>query len=135
MGYDPGGTNGYELKSYTNRNVTLTHEVGHGLTLFHTFQGDDDGSVCPSDSDCGVSSDCVNDTDPHRRDDGVCGASGTTCFGTGTNLADIVTNFMSYSGSSCQIKFSQGQKDRMRAVIEDGGLREALTNSDKCENV
>src|SRR5690606_23592856 len=41
FGYDPTMLLGYNLKSYTNRNTTATHEMGHALGLYHTFQGDD----------------------------------------------------------------------------------------------
>jgi len=132
FGYDPNGTIGYTLKSYTNRNATVVHELGHGLNLYHTFIGDNNGATCPTDLACGSSSDCVSDTDPHTRGEGNCGSSGQTCFGAGTNLADIVTNIMCYSSDVCLTKFSAGQKTRMRGVLEVGGIRESLSQSNGC---
>jgi len=132
FGYDPNGAIGYTLKSYTNRNATVVHELGHGLNLYHTFRGDNNGANCPTDLMCGISSDCVSDTDPHTRGEGNCGSSGQTCFGTGTDLADIVTNIMCYSSDVCLTKFSAGQKARMRAVLEAGGTRASLAQSNKC---
>jgi hypothetical protein len=118
MGYDPDGTIGYNLKTYTRRNVTLTHELGHGLNLKHTFEGDEDGAVCPPNDNPETDGDEVADTPAHNRNDGNCGATGLTCAGPGNDLADVVTNFMAYSSEICQTKFSQGQVDRMRAALE-----------------
>lgn len=132
FGYDPNGTIGYNLKSYTNRNATTNHELGHGLNLYHTFEGDAGRASCPTKLVCGSSSDCVSDTDPHTRGEGNCGSSGQTCFGAGTDLADIITNIMCYSSDVCLTKFSAGQKTRMRAVLETGGLRESLSQSNGC---
>ena len=121
FGYDPTGSLGYNLKSYTNHNATANHEMGHAFNLYHTFQGDDgdlDGSPdqCPADSDCSTDGDEICDTDAHRRDDGDClDASGTTCHGG--NIFPVVENIMAYSSDECQTKFTAGQRDRMRAAI------------------
>jgi hypothetical protein len=129
FGYDPDGTLGYNLKNYTNLNATLAHELGHALDLRHTFEGDDGGLACPSNIDCENDGDLVCDTDPHSRDEGNCEDSGETCFGVGTDLADIVTNIMAYSSDICQTKFSQGQKNRMRQTLVAGGSRSSLANN------
>ena len=132
FGYDPTEVLGYELKSYTNSNATVIHEFGHALNLYHTFRGDDadDDDVadqCPVNTDSSNDGDACADTDPHRRDDGNCGSTGETCAGTGTDLADIVTNFMSYSSEDCQVKFSDNQRDRGRSALET--TRWSLINS------
>src|SRR5690606_3278251 len=56
--YNAFGTVG-TLNSYTNKNKTLTHEIGHGLALFHTFQG---GSCV--ENNCALQGDRVCDTPP-----------------------------------------------------------------------
>lgn len=132
FGYDPTGALGYNLKSYTNRNVTANHEIGHALDLYHTFEGDDgdsDGNPdqCPTNVDPANDGDQCADTDPHRRDDGDCGDSGFTCAGAGTDLSDIVTNIMAYSSDACQVKFSSDQRTRMRAALQ--GARSTLLTS------
>ncbi len=132
FGYDPTGALGYNLKSYTNENVTAIHELGHALNLRHTFEGDDgddDGAAdqCPTNTDPTSDGDLCADTSPHRRDDGSCGSNGQTCAGAGTDLADVVTNFMAYSSESCQVKFSNDQRDRARAALET--TRWGLINS------
>ncbi len=124
FGYDPNQTKGYNLKSYTNHNITVIHELGHAFGLYHTFQGDltNDGTLrCPTDSDCGSNGDCVSDTRRHKRDYG-CASGSNSC--DGGDLSEISSNFLSYSSDACQTNFTQGQKDRMRAAIltERSGL-------------
>ncbi len=138
FGYDPTGAYCYNLKSYTNYNVTLIHELGHGLNLRHTFQGDDANSdgvadQCPDNTDCSTDGDAVCDTDPHQRDDGDCGDTGNTCAGAGTDLGYIVQNFMAYSSDQCQTVFTAGQKTRARAALT--GSRASLLTSLGCSNV
>ncbi|CAG5080846.1 zinc-dependent metalloprotease [Parvicella tangerina] len=119
FGYDPTGVLGYELKPYTNYNVTTIHELGHGLDLYHTFQGDDansDGTAdqCPGPADDG---DFCADTDPHRRDDSDCDAPvDLTCNGVANST--VHNNFMAYTSDFCQDRFTSDQKDRMRAALE-----------------
>lgn len=117
FGYDPTGALGYNLKSYTDENKTTIHELGHGLNLKHTFQGDDsndDGIAdqCPADTNCNTG-DCVADTDPHQRHASVCPDGTNSC--TGGPDSNIVHNHMNYS--NCRNEFTQGQKDRMRAAL------------------
>src|SRR5690606_18253457 len=49
----------FNLKSYTNLNKTLTHEMGHAFGLFHTFQGNSCTEV-----NCAMQGDRVCDTPP-----------------------------------------------------------------------
>lgn len=130
FGYDPTNSLGYNLKTYTNLNVTALHELGHAFNLYHTFEGDDandDGVAdqCPINVTCTTDGDKCCDTEAHKRDDGDCGATGTTC--TGQNISDVVQNIMAYSSDVCQIKFTAEQKARMRAAIS--GPRGSLLNS------
>ncbi len=121
FGYDPTGALGYNLKSYTNYNVTTIHELGHGLDLYHTFQGDDgdgDGTAdqCPANGDPTTDGDLCADTDAHRRDDSDCDAIQNTCHGVSGST--VYNNFMAYSSDDCQDRFTSDQKDRMRAALE-----------------
>jgi hypothetical protein len=130
FGYDPTGALGYNLKSYTNRNVTANHELGHAFNLYHTFEGDDgdsDGSVdqCPVNVTCTTDGDKCCDTEAHRRDDGDCGATGNSC--TGQSLVNVVQNIMAYSSDVCQVQFTEDQKSRIRAAIS--GSRGSLLTS------
>lgn len=136
FGFDPSGSLGYNLKSYTRRNGTATHEIGHAFSLYHTFQGDGSGGNCPTDSDCGTNGDCVSDTPKHKRSNSDCPANSTTnpCQ-AGSTALDFVHNFMDYSSETCGYQFSAGQSTRMNATVQSGGGRYSLTQSLGCTPV
>lgn len=95
----PGGT-----AAPFNLGDTGTHEVGHWLGLYHTFQ---DGCEAPGDY--------VRDT-PYQ-DDGAnifsCNEALDTCPQPGR---DPVHNFMSYGDDPCLDQFSRGQSVRMTLI-------------------
>lgn len=131
FGYDPTGTLCYNLKSYTNQNVTTTHEVGHAFGLYHTFQGDGTGSDCPTNNDCSTDGDLVCDTPPHKRSTSNCVVATNTC--TGGSSSDHIHNFMDYSSDDCQTEFTANQVTRARAWLLSSRL--SLTTSTKCNPV
>ncbi|GAB2589452.1 zinc metalloprotease [Microlunatus antarcticus] len=95
----PGGdADGYD------RGDTTTHEVGHWLGLYHTFQN---GCRSPGDK--------VDDTAYQADGDNVfsCSSKLDTCRQTGK---DPVHNFMSYGDDACLNRFTQGQAARMASV-------------------
>ena len=100
------GTTG-TLKSYTNMNRVITHEVGHYLGLYHTFNGT---STCGAESDCSTQGDRVCDT-PVTIQSTSCSAP--ACSGT-----QQVENYMDYTSQTCQDMFTDGQKLRMRTTLE-----------------
>lgn len=110
----------------------LAHEMGHYLSLLHTFQGTD----CRN-NDCTTDGDLVCDTPPDRSTStSPCNAPDNSCNTDTlsgpftTDVPDNVANFMDY-GSACPTMFTQGQADRMRAFLENfnGG---SLITSDRC---
>lgn len=112
------------VNSWNNMGRTLTHEMGHGMGLYHSFEGDNGGSTCPS----AVTGDYVSDTDPHKRSSSTCPTGTNIC--TGSSLSNVVHNYMDYSSQTCADMYSQGQTDRMNAQINF--FRSSLASSTTC---
>ncbi|MBN4066161.1 T9SS type A sorting domain-containing protein, partial [Candidatus Amoebophilus asiaticus] len=114
-----------DYAAFTFSSRTTTHEVGHWLALYHTFQG---GCTGISSADCLTGGDQVCDT-PQQMDPAFgCTTSDNTCSESPTDYPDMIENFMSYN--SCQYMFTQGQVDRMEVIIN--GARNSLKSSFGC---
>ena len=90
-----------------NEGDTTTHEVGHYLGLYHTFQGG-----CTSTSGCYNNGDLICQTQPESAPHFSPCTDPNTC-----GNPDPIHNFMDYSDDSCMFEFTSEQQNRMRCTI------------------
>jgi hypothetical protein len=96
----PGGNADFGADAVYNEGDTLTHEAGHWLSLYHTFQGG-----------CSKKNDRVEDTPAHIIEFD-CNEQDTCPNMVGD---DPIHNFMNYTDDPCMTELTPGQTERMQA--------------------
>lgn len=106
-----------------NLSRTATHELGHYLNLYHTFQ-----SGCGSS--CTSTGDRVCDTPPTTQPNYGSAKRQNTCTNESIDLPDNTRNYMDYLDDPYLDLFTQGQRNRMHAALNSStGWRNNLTTS------
>ncbi len=110
---------------------TLTHEIGHWLGLFHTFEKQINSTTMALDPPCFnddpyLNGDMVWDTPPvwvinivPIPDGGnyFCNPGTNSCNTDVPDVPDQIENYMDYTPDFCMNMFTQGQADRMNATL------------------
>ena len=86
---------------------TATHEVGHWLGLYHTFQGG-----CGGPRNTNKQGDLIADTPSSASPTFGCPVSRDSCASPG---ADPIENFMDYTDDACMFEFTTEQYSRAQA--------------------
>ncbi|WP_100376811.1 M43 family zinc metalloprotease [Chryseobacterium geocarposphaerae] len=110
----------FPMNAPYDKGRTMTHEVGHFLGLRHIWGDDNDATVCATDY--------CNDTPPAHEDNYSCTTPIASCT---SGLFEMVENYMDYTNDTCMNIFTQNQKDRITAVMNNSPRRVELKTSTK----
>ena len=121
IGYNYFGTIG-TLQAPYNKGRTATHEIGHWLNLDHVWGGG--WGSCGDDN--------VSDTPTQEQENYGCKGyphNPNSCNTTNPD-GDMFMNYMDYTNDACMNLFTNGQKTRMLAAINQ--YRPNMLNHDLC---
>lgn len=110
---NPGGGGNLIVKGRTP-----VHEVGHYFGLRHIWG--DGGLLGPNDC---AQSDGIDDTPyANAQSNFDCDTTRNTCLQTeahyGTDVPDLIENYMDYASEDCMNMFTKGQVELMRSVLQ-----------------
>lgn len=122
--FGSGSGSSFLLKAPYNKGRTMTHEVGHWLGLIHIW-GDT--------TNCNTNTDYCADTPVAQDSNYGCPTGIDTC--TNKSGLDMIENYMDYTNDACMNIFTQNQKDRMDAVLNNSIRRKSLKTSNKANAI
>lgn len=105
---------------------TATHEIGHCFGLIHVCG--DNFTSCTVNSTDSIKDYCL-DTPATKQYNYTCDTVDSCPASTGV---DMIENYMDYTNDQCMNTFTQDQKDRMVAVMNNATRRKSLTTSTVC---
>jgi len=106
----------FPMNAPYDKGRTMTHEVGHFLGLRHIW----------GDATCGE--DYCADTPTAHGANYVCNTNIAGCV---SGQLEMVRNYMDYTNDTCMNIFTQNQKDRITAVMNNSPRRVELKTSTK----
>lgn len=119
--YTAFGTVG-NLVAPFNKGRTATHEIGHWLGLKHLW----------GDTDCG--DDGIADTPPQEGSNSGCPSFPHLSSCSANPNGDMFMNYMDFTNDACMNIFTNGQKEEMRSLFAEGGLRNSFLGSIECDS-
>lgn len=90
---------------------TATHEVGHWLGFFHTFQDGCGTDIC-------LDGDQVCDTPPTAAPNFGCPTNRNSCSNDSPDVIDQIENYMDYSNDDCKSMLTAGQMARAHKSLD-----------------
>lgn len=134
MGSQIFGITGSNLSPIQNGGVTFTHELGHYLGLWHTFQNGNhflnkcdlafDGSICDFCADTPLDWESRPDI-PETCDNGIRNGCEEPPL---RRVIAQTENYMGYNPDKCINMFSKDQRARMRACLYGRSYRSELVS-------
>jgi hypothetical protein len=125
------GTIGTALLSNHKRGRITTHELGHWLGVYHTFENFLSPSTCNGGNTCSIYGDRCCDTPPQSTANSNCVAY-NYCKESPIDTVDMFMNYMDYTTDECRIMFTKDQAERMKNTMTYGVFRNTLNSSTAC---